>query len=182
MDFPSTNAAYLTAIATKNNAAATQSEVDAAATGLNNAISALKASALNFTALNTAINAAQPYAGCANVATLIAAAQDIVETGYINDVCATQTQVDAAKTALNEAIQNIGVDVANLAAGLSPNPATDFIQIAGAEGATVYIFNAAGQQVLSVSNYAGGQIQVGNLAAGIYTAAFGKQAVTFIKK
>ena len=71
--------------------------------------------------------------------------------------------------------------VTNLA-GVYPNPASDYIRIADVAGVTVYIFNAMGQQVLSVSNYNGGVIQVSNLASGVYTAAYGKQTVTFIKR
>ena len=68
------------------------------------------------------------------------------------------------------------------ASPLSPNPAGDEIRIAGAVGGNVYIFNAAGQQVASVSGYAGEAINVSTLPPGVYTAVYGKQSETFVKR
>ena len=92
----------------------------------------------------------------------------------------TMPDNDATVTARYEGIAIEGAETGNIR--LHPNPADNYIQIADAEGGNVYIFNAAGQQVLSVSNYSGRTIDVSVLAPGVYTAAYGKQAISFIKK
>ena len=176
------NGALETAKGVYNSTSAKQADVNAAITPLNLALNQLKATALDFSALEAAIAEGEEYAEDANVAAAVAAGEDLIATGNIDDTCATQGDVAAAAQAIFDAIDNIGINGAALALGLSPNPAGDHIQIAGAEGSNVYIFNAAGQQVLSVMDYNGDVINVSALVQGVYTAVFGKQAVSFIKK
>ena len=102
---------------------------------------------------------------------------DFCHHAYMTDLT---TQITATLAELQQQISVEGATEEALA--IYPNPANDVIRIAGAAGGNVFIFNAAGQQVLSVANYQGGAISVGSLAPGTYNAVYGRQSVLFIKK
>ena len=105
--------------------------------------------------------------------------EEFCETSYLNEL--TEELAELTET-LQTAINLISADNASEAAfGILPSPADSEIRVAGAAGA-VYIFNAAGQQVLSITNYQGGAIPVSSLAAGTYSVVNGKQSASFIKK
>jgi len=107
------------------------------------------------------------------------ALDDFCEIAYLNDLA---NELSSLTEGLQEAINAISVDNASETAfAILPNPADVEIRIAGAAGA-VYIFNAAGQQVLSITNYQGDAIPVSSLAAGTYSVVNGKQSASFIKK
>ena len=110
----------------------------------------------------------------------VKAITDLCYTEYVNDITA---QMDAIIPDMEELTQNLIASESAVTEAfiVFPNPADAEIRIAGATGA-VYIFNAAGQQVLSITNYQGGVIPVSSLAAGTYNVVNGKQSASFIKK
>ena len=103
--------AIAAAKAIANDTNATQAQVDAAIPVLNAAVDAVKATVLNFTAANGAINDTDAFMssylyanGAANLKDAFDDAQVVLQviiiTGKIGGACATQAQVDAAITAL----------------------------------------------------------------------------------
>ena len=180
-----------------DNAAATQAQVDAAVSALNSALTAIKASVLDLEAATTAEETIATFKATAAYTdgskalkdafdAAATALQTIVSDGEVGGNCATQANVDAAIVALETAKTNLSEHVSidgssTESVVLFPNPATDYIIISGIEG-NVYIFNAAGQQVKSVTNYNGEAIGISELASGIYSAVSGKSAISFIKK
>ncbi|WP_158639434.1 T9SS type A sorting domain-containing protein [Arachidicoccus ginsenosidivorans] len=66
---------------------------------------------------------------------------------------------------------------------LFPNPASDYIKINSAEVGQYYIYDATGKQVGSGRIIKGqNQIQIANLAAGMYYIRLNQQKANFIKK
>jgi len=108
----------------------------------------------------------------------------LCETGYLNQLSEGLNLLCAT---IEEEMERVQQEISSESATAEaffvyPNPADTEIRIAGAAGGSIYIFNAAGQQVLSVTNYQGNAIQVSSLNAGIYKVAYGRQAASFIKK
>jgi len=111
----------------------------------------------------------------------------LCEAGYLNRLTEGLTLLCATIEEEVARIQQEQDEIASESAAAEaffvyPNPADAEIRIAGAAGGNIYIFNAAGQQVLSVTNYQGNAIPVSSLTAGIYKVAYGRQAASFIKK
>ena len=109
------------------------------------------------------------------------------ETGYVqtlaDDLALICTTTEEEMDRIQKEQDEISSEYATTEAFfVYPNPADAEIRIAGAAGGNIYIFNAAGQQVLSITNYQGTAISVNSLAAGIYKVAYGRQATSFIKK
>ena len=192
------NTAFIAAKDVNEKAGATQDEVNTATSNLNAAFTALKATALDFSALETSIAAAEEYKTHVLVKEAYDKAVIIITDGvldYTDWECAMQSDVDAQTAALNQAVEDaqnvcdpaidpecVSINEPIVAQRLSPNPADDYIRITDVDGGNVYISNAAGQQVLSVTNYNGAAINISNLSAGVYTAAFGNKVASFIKK
>ncbi|MDD6209259.1 MAG: T9SS type A sorting domain-containing protein [Bacteroidales bacterium] len=191
MDFKNNDIAAAQTVA--DNADATQTEVDAAAATLNEALDALKAKKLDFTTINEAIataDAKMAEAGYADsytpesrsvMETALTAAKNITSTG-----CVTQEEVNTAATALNDAVsglQNVGIDGSEITGiKLYPNPANDYIKIDGIEGETIYIVTVDGKTVKAINNYNGSTIGISNLTSGVYSVVVGDKTISFIKK
>ncbi|MDD6209704.1 MAG: T9SS type A sorting domain-containing protein [Bacteroidales bacterium] len=94
------------------------------------------------------------------------------------------TELTQALTELTQLTQQyVSIEEASTSTfSLYPNPAGETIYISGATGGNAYIFNAAGQQVQSISSYQGGAINISSLAPGVYTIVYERQSIPFIKK
>ena len=114
----------------------------------------------------------------------------LAEAKAMDDLCYTilienlTEQMEEIALTMETIAQNIiSVDGAEEAAfAVFPNPADDAIRVAGVAGGNLYIFDAAGKQMLSIANYQGDAINIGSFAAGTYTVAYGGKAISFIKK
>ena len=112
--------------------------------------------------------------------------EDFCDTNYLNKMAEDMTSLsEALELAIEDYLEEqrkISTDnAAEEAFAIYPNPAVDQIRIAGIAGGSVYIFDAAGKQMLSIANYQGGAIDISSFPAGVYTAAYGRQSISFIK-
>jgi hypothetical protein len=160
----------------------TQTRVDNGVVALQAAVAAFKKTVVvvNYAALNSAITVAQGILSDATYddkyssgakATFEAAlsAAEAVSA----DTNATQTDVNDAANALIQAqkalLLTIGVDgLAIEGVVVYPNPAENYIQVAGIENGTVAIYASNGALVKTVANYYGEAIDIASLAAGAY--------------
>jgi len=106
--------------AVKKNTSATQTDVDNAAKAINDAISNLKTK-IDYTALDAAIASGEAVDTSKYAEALVTALTDAIAAGKAvkENTSATQTDVDNAAKAINDAISNLKIDYTELYAAIT---------------------------------------------------------------